>query len=87
MKKIIDTLTGEPGKRAAESYTSVTKDLAAFRIMDHERYDSRIVLIDTPGFDDSSRTDEQILELIGAWLKKTYVELDPRNRYCLDNHI
>jgi len=87
MKKIIDTLTGEPGRRAAESYTSVTQDLTAFRILEHEQYESRIVLIDTPGFDDSSRTDAQILELIGAWLKKTYVELDSRNTYCLDDHM
>jgi len=86
MKKIIDTLTGEPGRRAADSFASVTQDLTAFRILDHEEYASRIVLIDTPGFD-SSRTDAEILELIGAWLKKTYVELDPRNTYCLDNHI
>jgi predicted GTPase len=70
-KKIIDTLTGEPGERAAESYTSVTQNPQAFRILNHETYGSRIVLVDTPGFDDSSRTDAQILELIGEWLKKT----------------
>ena len=57
----------------------MTQDLEAWRILDHEQYGSRIVLVDTPGFDDKNRTDEQILELIGSWLKKTYVELDPRN--------
>ena len=78
-EKIIDTLTGQPGLRAAESFTSVTQDLEAYRILDHERYGSRIILVDTPGFDDSNRTDEQILKLIGSWLKKTYVELDTSN--------
>ena len=56
-----------------------TKDVGASRILDHERYGSRIVLVDTPGFDDKDRSDEQILQLIGSWLKKTYVELDPHN--------
>ena len=87
MKKIIDTLTGEPGRRATDSFASATQDITAFRILDHEEYASRIVLIDTPGFDDSSRTDAEILKLIGSWLKKTYVELDPRNAYCPNNHI
>ncbi|KIM49737.1 hypothetical protein M413DRAFT_115376 [Hebeloma cylindrosporum] len=69
--QIIDTLTGQQGQRAKDSLKSVTKDLEASRILDHDRYGSRIVLIDTPGFDDSSRSDEQILKLIGEWLKKT----------------
>ena len=30
-------------------------------------YGSHIVLIDTSGFDDTKRTDVQILELIGKW--------------------
>jgi len=77
-KQIIDTLTGQKGRRAKESFKSVTKDLGAFRILDHERYESRIVLVDTPGFDDTNgKSDEQILELIGEWLKQTYVKLDP----------
>lgn len=87
IKKIVDTLAGQQGRRAKESLTSVTQHLAAYRILDHERYGSRIVLVDTPGFDDTKRTDEQILELIGKWLEKTYVELDLWNQYCPGNHI
>ena len=30
-----------------------------------------IVLVDTPGFDDTYRTDLEILEMIAAWLKDT----------------
>ncbi|KIM49707.1 hypothetical protein M413DRAFT_21870 [Hebeloma cylindrosporum] len=71
-KKIIDTLTGQQGQRAKRSLESVTKDLEASRILDHEKYGSRVVLVDTPGFDDSSRTDAQILELLDEWLRKTY---------------
>jgi hypothetical protein len=44
--------------------------------LNHERYGSRIVLVDTPGFEDSKKSDEDILRLIGEWLKKTYVELN-----------
>ena len=64
-----------------------TKGVEASRILDHERYGSRIVLVDTPGFDDGWRTDEQTLELISKWLEKTYVELDPWDQYYPDNHI
>jgi predicted GTPase len=74
---MIDTLTGEQGQRAGESFTSVTKDLEASRILDHDRYGSRIVLLDTPGFDDTERTDEQILGLIGEWLQTTYGRIKP----------
>ena len=87
IKKIIDTLTGQQGRRAKRSLESVTQNLAACRILDHKQYGSRIVLVDTPGFDDSKRTDVHILELIGKWLEKTYVELDPWNQYYLDNYI
>jgi len=41
------------------------------RLRNHEFYGSKIVLVDTPGFDDDKRSDIEILELIGDWLKKT----------------
>jgi len=75
INKIIDTLTGQQGRRAGDDLESSTQDLEASRILDHERYGSRIVLVDTPGFDDSTRTDKQILDLIGEWLTKTYLGL------------
>lgn len=78
IKKIIDTLTGEPG-RAGDSLASVTESLTAYRVLNHEQYGSRIVFVDTPGFDDSERPDEQILEEIGKWLVKTYVEFNDHN--------
>ncbi|PPR05331.1 hypothetical protein CVT24_008050 [Panaeolus cyanescens] len=33
---------------------------------------SSIVLVDTPGFDDPERTNAEILEIIAAWLEKSY---------------
>ncbi|KDQ53012.1 hypothetical protein JAAARDRAFT_39726 [Jaapia argillacea MUCL 33604] len=32
----------------------------------------RVVLVDTPGFDDTNKTDMDILNMIGIWLEKTY---------------
>ena len=33
--------------------------------------DSRVVLIDTPGFDDTSKSDTEILQIIAAFLTTT----------------
>jgi hypothetical protein len=71
-KKIIDTLTGKPG-RAEERFTSVTQVPEAIRILNHDRYKNSIVLVETPGFKHSERTDKEILDLIDKWLEKTYV--------------
>jgi GTPase Era involved in 16S rRNA processing len=35
----------------------------------------RIVLIDTPGFDDTHKTDFAILEKIATWLENSYAVL------------
>ena len=35
----------------------------------------RVVLIDTPGFDDTHETDFAILTKIATWLKNSYVAL------------
>ena len=37
--------------------------------------DYRLVLIDTPGFDDTLKTDVAILTKIATWLKDSYVTL------------
>jgi predicted GTPase len=34
---------------------------------------SNIVFVDTPGFDDTKKTDSDILKMISDWLEKTYV--------------
>ena len=37
--------------------------------------DNKVVLIDTPGFDDTTRSQADVLEDIGGFLKRTYVKL------------
>jgi GTPase Era involved in 16S rRNA processing len=63
-------VTGEK-KRAGDGLESFTQKVQAVRVMNHETYQNQIVLVDTPGFDDTHRSDMEILEMIGDWLKKT----------------
>ncbi|KAF5359442.1 hypothetical protein D9756_003449 [Leucocoprinus leucothites] len=69
----IDLLTGQVGRRAGNTLKSVTSVIEATRMPlpgDPEKRD--IVLVDTPGFDDTTRSDMEILSMISEWLKKTY---------------
>jgi len=36
--------------------------------------DYNIVFVDTPGFDDTKRSDSDILKMISDWLEITYVD-------------
>ncbi|KAF9450922.1 hypothetical protein P691DRAFT_757794 [Macrolepiota fuliginosa MF-IS2] len=67
----IDLLTGQRGKRAGASLKSVTSQIQATRIK-RSRWDDKIVLVDTPGFDDTTKSDMEILQMISDWLRKTY---------------
>ncbi|KAF9533604.1 P-loop containing nucleoside triphosphate hydrolase protein [Crepidotus variabilis] len=58
--------------RAGSRLQSVTEAVEAIRLRGHSNYQDRIVLVDTPGFDDTYRSDMEILQLIGEWLKRTY---------------
>ncbi|KAL4062053.1 P-loop containing nucleoside triphosphate hydrolase protein [Scleroderma yunnanense] len=49
--------------------TSCTSDIGVTRCM---ILGSPVVLVDTPGFDDTNKPDLQILEMISDWLAKTY---------------
>lgn len=68
-------LTGQEGQRAGDSLMSVTKGLR-----------SPIVLVDTPGFDDSKGTDKQILGLMAyvAYAASLYVCFGTRLNLCLN---
>ena len=52
-------------------------------MLDHETHKSRIVLIDTPGFDSTpNRSERDIIMMIDKWLKQKYVALF-RHLRCL----
>jgi predicted GTPase len=70
LHKIIDTLTGQLNQRSGSHLESCTTEVRAVRLFKHKVYGDRLVLVDTPGFDDTNKSDLEILELISQWLMK-----------------
>ncbi|KAF5351105.1 hypothetical protein D9756_008394 [Leucocoprinus leucothites] len=68
----IDLLTGQSGQRAKKSLESATQGIEATRMPLPRHPERNIVLVDTPGFDDTERSDMEILSMVSDWLKKTY---------------
>jgi len=75
--KLIDTLTNQPGERSGSSLGSCTQTIQAVRMYDHPKYANRLVLVDTPGFDNTEKSDMEILQMISDWLKQTYFSCLP----------
>jgi len=69
---VIDTLAGQPGKRAGSRLESCTTEVRAVRLYNHAVYGDRLVLVDTPGFDDTNKSDLEILQMVSDWLQKIY---------------
>ena len=59
--------------RSGSALASCTKQIQAVRVFEHPKYANRLVLVDTPGFDDTHKSDIVILQMISDWLKKTYI--------------
>ncbi|KAF8420760.1 P-loop containing nucleoside triphosphate hydrolase protein [Boletus edulis BED1] len=57
--------------RIGHELISCTKDILAIRFRDRES-GRHIVLVDTPGFDDTYNSDLEILNLISDWLNSSY---------------
>jgi len=70
--RIVDILTGRSDKGAGSGLESHTSEASAVRIKNHSVYKDRIVLLDTPGFDDTRKTDLEILQIIAQWLMDAY---------------
>lgn len=71
--KFIDLLTGasDQDRRAGSTLRSVTSQIEATTVVYPFDEDKRVVLVDTPGFDDTTRSDMQILQMISEWLQST----------------
>jgi hypothetical protein len=71
--KLIDALTPTPQhrKRTSGGLPSFKRNIQAVRVLHHVEFGDRLVLVESPGFDDKDRSDMEILELIGNWLKRT----------------
>ncbi|KAF9636453.1 hypothetical protein BFW01_g7349 [Lasiodiplodia theobromae] len=67
----ISRATGRNDLEVGHSLESCTKDIASYEMY----LDGELVqLIDTPGFDDTYRSDADVLELLADWLHTSYVE-------------
>ncbi|KAF8130136.1 P-loop containing nucleoside triphosphate hydrolase protein [Boletus edulis] len=67
----INKLTGNPERREAGGLASDTRHVTPYSIPYY--YPSlRVVLVDTPGFDDTHRKDSETLRLIADWLIQKY---------------
>jgi len=65
----INKLTGTREERGAKNLTSCTQDIREFVVDISGRH---YVFVDTPGFDDTYRSDRDILRTIADWLEKKY---------------
>ncbi|KAI6142853.1 P-loop containing nucleoside triphosphate hydrolase protein [Pisolithus tinctorius] len=66
----INKLTGNIEESKAGKLGSCTQDIQEFTV--NHANGKRYVFVDTPGFDDSYRSDRDILSTIANWLQKKY---------------
>jgi len=59
-------------KVVGHDLASCTTDIGIVRFHCPERSDLDVLFVDTPGFDDTNKTDVEILNMIADWLKTTY---------------
>ncbi|KIO01012.1 hypothetical protein M404DRAFT_40787, partial [Pisolithus tinctorius Marx 270] len=67
----VDCAVGRPAVNAGHDLMSYTKEMRPVRYP-HSDGIRNIVLVDTPGFDDTFMTDAQILREIAQWLNAAY---------------
>jgi hypothetical protein len=72
MRKFIETICGIEG-RSGHSLESYTQGISVVKISFPERTAFDICFVDTPGFDDTNRSDVEIFGMISEWLNNTYV--------------
>ncbi|KAL4073387.1 P-loop containing nucleoside triphosphate hydrolase protein [Scleroderma citrinum] len=67
----VSRATGAAGDGVGHTLTSHTSEIKATR---YKIGGASVVLVDTPGFDDTKKSDLEILESIANWLGETYKE-------------
>jgi hypothetical protein len=72
-KQFIDVATLQGGKTASHSLYSYTSEIRAVRFP-HPTTGRPVVLVDTPGFNNTTMTDAEVLTMIAEWLEHTYVQ-------------
>ncbi|KIM76259.1 hypothetical protein PILCRDRAFT_826443 [Piloderma croceum F 1598] len=65
--KFIEYATGSNGNSVGHSWRSHTSDIQTVRAVHPTNGDS-VVFVDTPGFDDTFKSDTEILTIVAEWL-------------------
>ncbi|KAG6840201.1 hypothetical protein C0991_008259 [Blastosporella zonata] len=68
----INTLLGKTVAVAGHSLKSQTVQVQAYLLQYPQPSGTRIVIVDTPGFDDTAVSDREILRRIAIWLARSY---------------
>ena len=69
--KFIEIATGIDGI-VGHSLVSCTNNISVFKLSVPGIVDSDIYFVDTPGFDDTNKSDVDIFKMISDWLNSTY---------------
>ena len=72
--QFVNTAAGRTEVEISNDLRSKTRAVQSIRCL-HPDGRRNIVLVDTPGFDDTYLRDGQILRIIASWLKETSVGL------------
>ena len=70
--QFVNNLTGNAEKAKASDLSSATRNVTPYTIPHHGL---RLVVVDTPGFDNTHQADTVTLRTIADWLTKQYVIL------------
>jgi GTPase Era involved in 16S rRNA processing len=66
--QFVDTATKQHGGTIGHGLQSHTSDIRAVRV-NHPATNEPMIFIDTPGFNDTSRSDAEILAMIAEWVE------------------
>ncbi|KAL0948456.1 hypothetical protein HGRIS_011029 [Hohenbuehelia grisea] len=68
----VNAATGRNSTEVGHSLESCTQDIRITRCQHPYDLERKVVFVDTPGFDDTRRTDVEVLTSITNWLAETY---------------
>jgi predicted GTPase len=68
--QFVDIVTGQDGHAIGHQLVSQTSDIRAIEVL-HPVTGEPVVFVDTPGFDDTCKSDTEVMEMITDWLVKT----------------
>jgi hypothetical protein len=76
LEQFINSFAGRAVTKVGHSLESCTQSIQTVTMVHPENPNCRVTLIDTPGFDDTRRSDTEILKIIAKWLEETQVDFD-----------